>query len=107
MDEAAMTDRRWLILAVLFLARTAMGFQFQSVTSASPFLIADLHVGYAAVGTLIGLYMLPGIVIAFPAGLLSRRFGDKTVCAAGLGLMIAGGVLAGLPAGAAPCSPAD
>jgi len=97
-----MTDRRWQILGVLFLARTAMGFQFQSVASTTPFLVADLHIGYAAVGTLVGLYMLPGILIAFPSGLLSRRFGDKAVCVAALALMIVGGLLSGIgqtPAG--------
>jgi len=92
---AAMIDRRWHILGVLFLARTAMGFQFQSVASTAPLLIAELHLGYAAIGTLIGLYMLPGILIAFPGGLLSRSFGDKAVCAAGLVLMIVGGLLLG------------
>lgn len=90
-----MIDRRWHILGVLFLARTAMGFQFQSVASTATLLIAELHLGYAAIGTLIGLYMLPGILIAFPGGLLSRSFGDKAVCAAGLMLMIVGGLLLG------------
>jgi hypothetical protein len=40
-----MFDRRWSILVVLFLARTAMGFQFQSISSVSSFLITDLHIG--------------------------------------------------------------
>lgn len=71
------------------------GFQFQSVASTATLLIADLHLGYAAIGTLIGLYMLPGIVIAFPGGMLSRSFGDKSVCATGLMLMIVGGLLLG------------
>ncbi len=81
---------------MLFLARTAMGFQFQSVASTAPFLVNDLHVGFATVGTLIGLYMLPGVFIAFPGGLLGQRFGDKTVCAVGLALMMAGGALVGV-----------
>jgi MFS family permease len=89
-------DRRWTILGVLFLARTAMGFQFQSVASTAPFLIHDLQIGFASIGTLIGLYMLPGVFIAFPGGLLGQRFGDKTICAAGLALMLAGGVLMGV-----------
>jgi MFS family permease len=90
-----MIDRRWSILGVLFVARAAMGFQFQSVASTAPFLIDDLHIGFAGIGTLIGLYMLPGVFIAFPGGLLNQRFGDKTVCAAGLALMLAGGVAMG------------
>ncbi len=81
---------------MLFLARTAMGFQFQSVASTAPLMINDLHVGFGTIGTLIGLYMLPGVFIAFPGGLLSQRFGDRTVCAGGLALMMAGGALMGL-----------
>jgi MFS family permease len=97
-----MIDRRWSILAVLFLARTAMGFQFQSVASTAPFLIDDLHIGFATIGTLIGLYMLPGVFIAFPGGLLGQRFGDRTVCTAGLALMMAGGALMGIGHDVAP-----
>ena len=87
--------RRWIILGVLFVARTAMGFQFQSVASTAPWLVDDLHVGFGTIGTLIGLYMLPGVFIAFPGGVLSQRFGDRTVCAVGLALMMAGGALMG------------
>lgn len=90
-----MAGNRWTILSVLFLARTAMGFQFQAVASTAPFLIRDLHIGYATVGTLIGLYMLPGVAVAYPGGLLSRRLGDKAICAAGLTLMMVGGALMG------------
>ena len=35
--------QRWLILAVLTFARTAMGFQFQSVAASSPLLIDQFH----------------------------------------------------------------
>jgi len=84
---------RWLILATLFLVRTAMGFQFQAVASVSSFLVEDLAIDYARLGTLIGLYHLPGIALAFPGGLLGKRFGDKRVVAAGLGLMAFGGLL--------------
>lgn len=88
-------DNRWLILAVLFLARTAMGFQFQSVATLSPFLVADLSIDYTQLGLLIGLYLLPGIVIAYPGGLLGQRFGDKNVAILGMTLMVIGGGLTG------------
>ena len=81
---------------MLFIARISMGFQFQSVASVSPFLIADLSLNYAQIGTLIGLYMLPGVVIALPGGFLGKRFGDKRVCGTGLALMVAGGVVLGV-----------
>lgn len=91
-----MHHNRWLILAVLFLARTSMGFQFQSVASVSPFLIDELAIDYAMLGTLIGLYSLPGIVFALPGGLLGQRFGDKQVVLCALIMMALGGVLVGM-----------
>ena len=53
--------RRWLILAVLFVARTAMGFRYQTVASTAPLLLRELHVGFAEIGTLIGLYHISGV----------------------------------------------
>lgn len=81
------------MLFVLFLARTAVAYQFQTVASDAPFLIAALGIGFAEIGTLIGLYMLPGIVIALPGGVLAQRFGVKRLVLVGLGLMAAGGAL--------------
>lgn len=91
-----MHDNRWLMLAALFLARLAMGCQFQTVRALGPLLVADLSLSYAELGTLIGLYMVPGIVIALPGGLLGQRFGARQVVVAGLALMTAGGALMGL-----------
>jgi MFS family permease len=44
---------------------------------------------------LIGVFILPGVAISVPRGVLSQRFGDKNVVMAGMVLMIAGGLLAG------------
>ena len=90
-----MIGRRWIILSVLFLARSAMGFQFQSIGSLGPLLGKALSVNYTEIGTLIGLYFLPGAVISLPGGLVMQRFGDKRICAVGLSLMVAGGILLG------------
>jgi MFS family permease len=84
---------RWFILAVLFAARTAMGFQFQSVAATSSHLIGALAIDYATLGTLIGIYMLPGVVIALPGGMLAGRFGDKSIALLGLVLMVLGGII--------------
>jgi len=86
---------RWLVLAILTFARTAMGFQFQSVAAVSPFLLDHLQMSYAALGTLIGLYLFPGIAVALPGGVLAQRFGDKRVLCMGLAAMTLGGVLMG------------
>jgi predicted MFS family arabinose efflux permease len=89
-------QRRWLILAVLFVARTAMGFQYQTVASTAPLLLRELHVGFAELGTLIGLYHICGVVLSLPGGLIIRRLGDKNLCAIGLALMAGGGCVMGV-----------
>jgi predicted MFS family arabinose efflux permease len=91
-----MLESRWLILAVLFIARFALGYQFQSAGSAAPFLIRDLDIDYAQVGVLIGVFILPGVAISVPSGLLAQRLGDKNIVISGMALMVAGGVLAGV-----------
>ena len=70
---------RWRMLLVLFLARTAMAYQFQTVPSVGPFLVNDLGISFGQLGTLIGLYMLPGIVVALPGGMLARAWGTERV----------------------------
>jgi predicted MFS family arabinose efflux permease len=87
-----MPGRRWIILAVLFAARAAIGFQFQSIGSAANLLMADLGIGYAEIGMLLGAYLLPGVFVAFPAGLLGRRVSEKTLGLAGLVLMAVSGL---------------
>ena len=91
----SLMDNRWVILVILFFARTAMGFQHQAVASVSSLLIKDLNIDYARLGTLIGIYQLPGVVLAFPGGLLGNRFGDKRVVVVALGLMAIGGFVMG------------
>ncbi|WP_161600948.1 MFS transporter [Teichococcus oryzae] len=89
-------DGRWKALAVLATARLSLGFQFQSIASVSTRLIEDLGLAYVDLGFLIGLYVLPGVILALPGGALGQRFGDKRVVMTGLALMTGGGVLAGL-----------
>lgn len=91
--------RRWLILSVLFLARTAMGFQYQTIGSVAPSLIGELRIGFTEVGTLIGLYHIAGVVLSLPGGLIIQRLGDKKLCAAGLAAMAAGGLTMALAHG--------
>ncbi|MFQ5565523.1 MAG: MFS transporter [Paracoccaceae bacterium] len=86
--------RRWLILATLTLARTAMGFQFQVVTAAGSDLAGALSLSNTALGLLVGLYLFPGVALAIPGGWLGQRFGDKRVVLAGLAMMAAGAALA-------------
>ncbi len=90
-----MAANRWIMLAVLFLARTAVALQFQTVGSVRPFLMDALAIDFAALGILIGLYMLPGVVIALPSGMLGQRFGAKRIVLVGLALMAVGGAVTG------------
>jgi predicted MFS family arabinose efflux permease len=89
----AHVGERWRILAVLFLARTAMAFQFQAVAALSSFVVADFAIDYAQLGLLIGLYLVPGIVVAYPGGLLGQHFGDRRIALIGMLLMVIGGLL--------------
>ena len=94
----AILKNRWAILALLFFARASMAMQFQSVPPIAPHLIAEWGIGYTEVGLLIGLYMVAGIALALPGGLLSQRFGDKAVVLLGMAMMTAGTALfAGAP----------
>jgi MFS family permease len=81
---------RWVILAVLFVVRLTMAFQFQSVAAVAPLLGREYGVGLADIGLLIGLYFTPGIALALPGGAIGQKFGDKTTVLAALLLMLIG-----------------
>ena len=83
---------RWGILAVLFLVRLTMGFQFQSVAAVAPLLGRDFNVGLADIGILIGLYFTPGVTLALLGGAIGQKFGDKITVLGALLLMLAGGL---------------
>ena len=94
-----MQVRQWGFVAALALGRVALGFQFQTVASLGPELTEAFGLDYAALGTLIGLYMAPGILLALPGGLLGRRYGGRLVMGAGFLLMAGGSLLCALAAG--------
>lgn len=86
---------RWSILAVLFIARMTMSFQFQSVAVLSPLLVDSYGVSIADIGLLIGRYLAPGVVVAIPGGAIAARFGDKRIVSTSLILMLIGGAMIG------------
>ena len=88
-----MPRTRWVMLTALFIARASLGFQFTAISAVAPSLRGDLGLGPGEIGTLIGLFMLPGVPGSLGGAALSRRFGDARVCQIGLVLMIAGGIL--------------
>jgi predicted MFS family arabinose efflux permease len=84
---------RWLALTLIFVTRVSMGVQFQSMASVGPLVVDDLCLSYAQLGTLVGLYLLPGVALALPGGLIGRRFGERRTVIGSLGIMFVGGVL--------------
>ena len=92
-ERGATTSARWAMLGVIFLTRASLGFQFQSIAALTTFLVPAFELTYAEVGLLMGLFMLPGVVIALPGGLLGQRFGSLRVVVAGLVLMVVGGTV--------------
>jgi len=87
---------RWVILLVLVVVRLAMGYQFQSVASAAPQLVDAFGLSYAQVGTLIGLFLLPGVFMAIPSGALTSFITDKNLLLIGAAAMTIGSVMMSL-----------
>lgn len=81
---------RWTMLAILFIVRLAMGYQFQSVASVAPQLVESFGFSYAQIGTLIGLFLLPGVFMAMPSGALTRAAPDKILLMIGAAVMALG-----------------
>jgi predicted MFS family arabinose efflux permease len=85
---------RWAMLALLFTARTGLSFQFQTMGSIADPLIGELHLTFTEIGTLIGLFMLPGMFLSIPAGFAGRYAPDRVLAAGGLATLAVGGVVA-------------
>jgi MFS family permease len=90
---------RWAALALIFVTRTSMGIQFQSIGSVAPLLVDDIGMTYAQLGMLIGLYLLPGVVLALPGAVIGRRIGDRRALMLSLAVMLAGGLVTAWSAG--------
>jgi MFS family permease len=90
---------RWWILGLLFACRTGLGFQFQTLGSVSGSLTTELGFSYTEIGTLIGLFMLPGLVLALPAGYAGRHVHDRTLVGLAFLCLGAGGAIASIAHG--------
>lgn len=89
---------RWAMLGLLFVARLGMGFQFQTLGSVGEGLTAQTGLSNTELGTLIGLFMLPGVFLAMPGGWLARFASDRAIVAFGMLLLALGGAIVGLTA---------
>jgi predicted MFS family arabinose efflux permease len=90
---SASSQARWFFLALIFVARTSLGFQFQTLGSVAPDLIKEFGFSYAEIGTLIGLFMMPGMFVAIPAGWLGSMVSDRVLITIGLLALAVGGAL--------------
>lgn len=84
---------RWAVLGLVFLARTSMGIQFFVIPPLLPLFVETWGISYAQAGLLISIAMFAGILLALPTGLLSQRFGDKTIFVVGLALQAIGAAM--------------
>jgi MFS family permease len=89
---------RWGILAVLFVVRATMAFQFQCVAAVAPLLGREFGASLADIGVLIGLYFAPGVALALPGGAIGQKFGDKATVLGALLLMLVGSLAMALGA---------
>ncbi len=55
---------RWVVLAIVFLTRTCVGFQFIAVAAQMPQLRAELHFDYSQIGILLGVFMIAGALLS-------------------------------------------
>jgi MFS family permease len=85
---------RWFILALLFFSRIGLGLQFQTLGSVSDELAGKMGLNYTEIGSLIGLFMAPGLILALPAGFAGRFLSDRFIIGLGLIALAAGGGLA-------------
>ncbi len=86
-------------LFALLAIRATGAFQLQAAAVAAPSLIADRGISFAEAGTLMGAYMLPGIVVTVLGGLLAARIGDRPVLRGAMLLMAAGAAVSALADG--------
>ncbi|WP_167853524.1 CynX/NimT family MFS transporter [Roseovarius aestuariivivens] len=88
--------QRWAILLALTLARISMGVQFQSIAALAPQISTATGFSLAAIGALMGAYLLPGAVAALFGGWAGQKIGDIRTAQAGLVLMVIGGMAGAL-----------
>ncbi len=88
-------SNRWVVLVILFLARSCIGFQFIAVAAQMPQLRAELHFDYSQIGILLGVFMIAGAFLSLPSGMIANRLGDRRTIQIGLVALVAGGAILG------------
>ena len=84
-----------MVLVILFLARSCIGFQFIAVAAQMPQLRAELQFDYSQIGILLGVFMIAGAFLSLPSGMIANRLGDRRTIQIGLIALVAGGAILG------------
>ncbi len=93
------TRQDWMVLALLVAIRAMFGMQAQSVGALGPLLVGPLLADFVALGTLVGAYQSPGVLVSLPAGALVARLGDRRILTTGMVLMALGGAVLAMAPG--------
>ena len=80
-------------LVAVFILRAALGAMFQAPGAAGPTLVEAFALDWAGFGTLVGLFWLPGLFLAYPLGLVAQRLGDRRGVLLGILLLILGALV--------------
>ncbi len=80
-------------LVAVFILRAALGAMFQAPGASGPALVEAFALDWAGFGTLVGLFWLPGLFLAYPLGLVAQRLGDRRGVLLGILLLILGAVV--------------
>lgn len=86
-------QRRWFVLFILAIARCGVGFQFVAIAALIPQLQVVSGFNHTQIGILLGVFLISGVVLSIPAGMIATRIGDHRTLRIGLVALILGGAL--------------
>lgn len=83
----------WVVLVAIFVASVAAPINQFKVPPVMPALIADFGLTMTSAGLLMSIFSFAGLTIAFPAGALLSRLGQKVTCTLALCLILLGSLV--------------
>ena len=95
----AVGNRRWLVIAVLFVANTINYIDRVNISVAGPDIARAFGLGPEAMGIVFSCFFYIYIPLILPMGLLTDRFGAGGIMGAGMVVWVAGSALTGLAPG--------
>ncbi len=88
-----MSNKRWLMLAMVFLAPFTFLFSMQTAPPLIPAIIKDFNLSHAAAAGIMLFVALPAVFLSIPSGFLVDRYGSKRLSIVGLVLVCLGTLL--------------